>query len=330
MDEKDKKILYELDRNSRLPINTLAKRVGVSKEVANYRLKRLVREKYILHFQTEIDMGLLGYSRYGCFIQLKNVNNAKEKQILDFLYHHDFVTYFGPIVGRWNVAFDLVTKDRIHLEEMIREIKKKYHNYLESLVVINSSAESEYFPLKFLGQMRAISEVRVRKVDVRIDEKDVEILRVLSTNPRAEYSFLSSKLHLSANAIKYRIKNLEKEGVIRGYTISIDVRKLGYAWHDIQIKLVNEEKNDLIKSYLRKNVNTIYYYKFLGHENWDMDIGVAVRNASELRQFILELREEFGEEIKIHDIYSIVEMSKPNIVPKGVFDQISKNKFTQQ
>ena len=79
MDEKDKKILAELDKNSRIPINQLAKHVGVSKEVANYRLKRLVKDKVVFDFYAQLDFQQLGFSRYGCLIQLKNVNNKLEE-----------------------------------------------------------------------------------------------------------------------------------------------------------------------------------------------------------------------------------------------------------
>ncbi|MBS3083661.1 AsnC family transcriptional regulator [Candidatus Pacearchaeota archaeon] len=319
MDEKDKKILFELEKNSRIPINKLAKHAGVSKEVANYRLRRFIKNKVILDFYTIINIEPLGFSRYGCLVQLKNVNNQLEKEIIDFLIKHDYVTYLGPIIGKWNMAFDLMAKDRTQLEKIIKEIKSKYHRFIESFIVINSSVEFKSFPLKFLGYERSES-VNTHYKKLKIDDKDIKILKLLSEDSRAEYKHLSSKLSLSANAVKYRIKNMEKSGLIQGYSVSIDVRKLGYFWHNIQIKLINEEKSDKIKDFLRNHKNVIYYYKHLGNENWDMDIGIVVRDTLALRQFILDLREEFGEFIKLHDIYANVEIAKSNIAPKGIFE----------
>ncbi|MBU4308384.1 MAG: winged helix-turn-helix transcriptional regulator, partial [Nanoarchaeota archaeon] len=47
MDKKDERILLELISNSRIPINQLAKKVGLSREVVNYRLKNLAKQKII-------------------------------------------------------------------------------------------------------------------------------------------------------------------------------------------------------------------------------------------------------------------------------------------
>ena len=74
----------------------------------------------------------------------------------------------------------------------------------------------------------------------------------------------------------------------------------------------------VLKDFLRNNKHATYFYKYLGNENWDFDIGLIVKNSEELREFMINLREKF-EEIKIHDIYVVLEESKGNYAPKGVF-----------
>ncbi len=318
MDKKDYKILLELERNSRIPINRLAKNVGVSKEVANYRLKRLVKDKVILEMPSVINTEALGFSRSTCLVQLKNLSSSQEREFMDYLKNHDFVTYFGPILGKWSVAFDILYKNKSELDEIVREITSKIHNKIETLLFIGSTIGFEAFPLKIIGINDEIL-FNKKAENVKIDKIDLEILELMSDNSRIEYKELSSRLKMSANAIKYRIKNMEKTGIIQGYTISVDVRKLGYEMHNIQVKLTNMQKENEIKTFLRKNKNVNYFYRYLGNENWDLDIGVVVKNSIELREFLLLLRERFGDSIKINDIYSIVELIKGNYAPKGVF-----------
>ena len=318
MDKKDLKILAELEMDSRIPINLLAKKVGVSKEVANYRVKRLVSNKTILEFYPVINTTNLGFSRFGCFIQLKNINNDKENKFLKYLIDHEFTVYLGPIIGKWNFVFDILAKDRDHLIKIIKEISSEIQEYLESLIIMNISSEQENFPTKILGLKKRI-EFNTEYKNIKLDKTDLKILELMSNNSRIEYKDLSKKLNLSANAIKYRIKSLEKYGIIKGYSITIDVKKLGYELHNIQIKLTNQDKINSLKEFLRNNLNVIYFYNYLGNENWDMDIGVVVKNSLDLRDFINKLRERFGDIIKIHDIYTIVELSKGNITPKGIF-----------
>ena len=316
MDKKDKKILTELIINSRTPLNQLAKKVGVSREVATYRLNKLKKDKIIQGFYTTINTELLGFSRFLCFFKLKKINSEKEKEFMNYIINHDFVTYFSPVIGKWNFVFDILSKDRKHLSKIIKEIVNKIRGFLESYMVINTGDELEVFQAKLLDINKPQAYKDSNK-KVKFDKIDLKILELISTNSRIEYKELANKLNLTGNAIKYRIKNLENSRIIQGYTISLNARKLGYEWHNIQIKLKGNEEG--LKKFLRQNPRTIYFYKYLGNENWDLDIGVIVKNSLELRDFILSLREKFGDIIKIHDIYIIVEESKPNQAPKGVF-----------
>jgi len=55
LDLKDRKILYYLDINSRQSNSDIAKKVGLSKEVVNYRIKRLEKEGIIKGYYTVLD-----------------------------------------------------------------------------------------------------------------------------------------------------------------------------------------------------------------------------------------------------------------------------------
>ena len=57
LDEKDKKILYELDKNSRQGISSIAKKVRLSKEVVNYRIKNLEKRKIIKGYYAVLQRG---------------------------------------------------------------------------------------------------------------------------------------------------------------------------------------------------------------------------------------------------------------------------------
>jgi len=318
MDKKDKRILTELLINSRVPINILAKKVGVSREVATYRFNKLMKDKTILWLYPIIDTEALEFQRFGCLFQLKNISHEKEKEFLNYLVEHDFVTWLSPNVGRWNVAFDILAKDKNHLQEIVKEITSYISDYLESYLVIPISIEIEAFQTKLLGVNKEINYNKPKE-KIKIDNIDLKILELMSTNSRVEYKEISKKIKITPNAIKYRIKKLENSGIIKGYTASIDFRKLGYEIYDIEIKTNISKKENLLKQFLRQHKKVLFFYKHLGHENWDLDIGVLVENSLGLRGFILQLREKFGDILKIHDMYVILEELKGNYAPKGIF-----------
>lgn len=316
MDLKDKKILGELAINSRVPINRLAKRVGLSREVVTYRINQLKSKNIITGFHAVINENTLGFERNTFFIQLKGISIEKEKEFLNFLKEHKLITYFGTVIGKWNVVFDIISNSRKQLETVINEIEMRAKNNLSIFAMAGNTISGGYYPEKIFGFLA--QESKESKRNIKLDKTDLKILEILTINSRTEYSELSKKLNLTANAIKYRIKNLEKLNVIERYAISINVKKLGYSWYNIQAKSLTKEKK--IEDFLKKSKQVIYHYHYLGNENWDVDLGIIVQDTEELRNFIIEFREKLSDSIKIHDVYIVLDVYKENILPKGVFE----------
>ena len=73
LDEKDIKIMLELERNSRQTYSEIAKKVRVSKQTASYRIKTMVEHDVITHFVTIADVQKLGYTFYDVFFQFAGV-----------------------------------------------------------------------------------------------------------------------------------------------------------------------------------------------------------------------------------------------------------------
>jgi len=61
LDLKDRKILYELDINSRQSFSQLGKKVGLHKDVVAYRVKKLQEKGIIKNFYTELNGYKFGY-----------------------------------------------------------------------------------------------------------------------------------------------------------------------------------------------------------------------------------------------------------------------------
>ncbi len=61
-----------------------------------------------------------------------------------------------------------------------------------------------------------------------MDEKDEIILEMLSKNARMPYIKIARRLGISETAVRKRIKKLEENGIIEGYTLKINPEKIGY------------------------------------------------------------------------------------------------------
>ena len=61
-----------------------------------------------------------------------------------------------------------------------------------------------------------------------MDEKDLKILEMLQENARMPYIEIARKLGLSEGTVRKRILKMEESGAIKGYSVDIDPKHLGY------------------------------------------------------------------------------------------------------
>ena len=64
---------------------------------------------------------------------------------------------------------------------------------------------------------------------VYMDHIDRTIVALLRENARRSFKDIGGHVHLTAPAVKRRVDRLERDGVIRGYTATIDPHAFG--WH---------------------------------------------------------------------------------------------------
>ena len=62
---------------------------------------------------------------------------------------------------------------------------------------------------------------------MELDDKDLKILALMRSNAKYTSQQISKKTLIPVTTIHNRIKKLEHEGVIKGYTLRLDHRKLG-------------------------------------------------------------------------------------------------------
>ena len=63
---------------------------------------------------------------------------------------------------------------------------------------------------------------------MKLDKKDMQILSILDWNARTPISQIAKQTRLNKDVVRYRIRNLEKNGVLEGYFTLINTHKLGY------------------------------------------------------------------------------------------------------
>ena len=76
--------------------------------------------------------------------------------------------------------------------------------------------------------MQAKTAISLQVWDLLLDARNVELLKLLSADPRMSTAALARRIGMSAPAVRERIQRLEESGAIKGYRLDIDSRALGY------------------------------------------------------------------------------------------------------
>jgi len=64
----------------------------------------------------------------------------------------------------------------------------------------------------------------------KLDEVDHQILDMLIENTRTPFTDIAKQLLISAGTVHVRVKKMEDAGIIQGSSLTLDYKKLGYAF----------------------------------------------------------------------------------------------------
>jgi len=261
LDLKDRKIMYELDINSRQSYHEIAKKVGLSKDSVIYRIKKLQEDGIIKQFHTIIDVGKLGFTSFRLYLKLQNTTPEKEAEIIEFLKKQKIVTWIVSIDGEYDLGMWIVTKSIKEMNELWKELLEKYVNYLDKRWLTIFTRVS-YFPRAYLLEKKQNFDEYVfitEPEEIDLDQKDIELLKFIAPDSRISVLDLSKKLKITPKTVSSRIKELERKKVIVGYRTLFDLEKLGYQYFKLHISLhnVTEDKIKLFRGYGRSPPNVV-------------------------------------------------------------------------
>jgi DNA-binding Lrp family transcriptional regulator len=119
---------------------------------------------------------------------------------------------------------------------------------------------------------------------MNLDKTDEKILKNLMVDARSSARQLALKLGLSTVTVLSRIKKLEKEKIIKGYTALIDHEKLGYNLTAIIEIIAKKDKIINIEAELSKIENVCGVYDITG--NTDTLVIAKFKSRNELSEFV--------------------------------------------
>ena len=304
LDIKDRKLLYELDLNSRQSVQQLAKKVHLSKDAIKYRIKRLKDEGIIKSFSAVVDTGKLGFTSFRLLLKFYNLSPAKEKGIVDFFLKNKNLVWLVQSEGNWDMNTWFLYKSVEEMNEFWEELLRKYGNYI-SKRELGIYTNVTYYSRAYLSVNKPSSfsvPVVTLPKETKLSKDDLKIINLLSKDARMPIIEIADAIKLTPKTIIKRIKSLEENKIIVGYRTEFDLGKLGYKYYKVHINTFNltKEKSKELENYIQDNPYIIYHDRVLG--GYDIELEVQIEDENKMREFIDKLNEKFSRIIKDHDI----------------------------
>lgn len=143
LDEKDKAILDELQRNARKSITDIARDTGIKRHVVKYRINKLEDEGVIRGYHAYLDPSKLGKPLF-FFIhfELTNLTPEREEALVDHLKDIPNVVYLAKTGGRWDYSANLCVKDYNEVNTILRGVRQEFSDLIKDFE--QGSAIQEY------------------------------------------------------------------------------------------------------------------------------------------------------------------------------------------
>jgi Lrp/AsnC family leucine-responsive transcriptional regulator len=126
-----------------------------------------------------------------------------------------------------------------------------------------------------------------------MDEIDDRILGVLATNGRASFAAIGEEVGLSPHGAADRVRRLERDGVITGYTARIDPAGVGRSLDAfIDVRLLPTTDSEEFERRVAR-LDSVREMAFLTGR-FDFQLRVACRDAEDLNATVRAVRREAG------------------------------------
>lgn len=317
LDVKDRRILSELDMDARQPLSSIAKKVGLSREVVNYRLRRLEQEKVILGYFTVLDTAKLGLMYCRMFFKYRKMGPETEKELLLFCSQNENIVWVILGEGKWDIVLVVLASTVEKIEDVYDELNNRFGLYFQNPYISLAFSIHE-FKHNYLYAKPDYKELVLGEAAkaVKLDSADYELIKLLSADAKLSLVELARKLKVSPELVSYRIKKLVSERVILAFRARINTKLLGYDYYKVFLTLQNFDKKNQsgILGFLRNQPNVIYITKPMG--TYTLEFEAMVKNTNDLHEILKQLKEQFGDILIDYETYFTYDVRSVGYLPR--------------
>jgi len=314
LDTLDRRILYELDGDARLPLTRMARKLRTSPQLIDYRIRALEKRGVIKGYTALIDYKGIGYTFYSVYYALKNISQRVLARFCKFLLSEPSVCILLQCEGRWDVVAGILAKDPLEVYNVLLEVRDRFGGYiLERSILTHIGARHcrrKYLLGKEFSEGEFVHITGGKLSRARVEDGDVGLLRALAENARATVPELSDALGESPYVVRRRLRRLCEEKIILRTGFLPEHSRYGYRYNRVLFSLQHTTKGrfELLKNFLVQHPNIKRITSTFGR--YDLVVDGEFESESEFRAFVTEVRTRFGGIISHYDALEVLKVHR--------------------
>ena len=280
LDALDRKLLFELDNNSRQSISELARKLRQGRDRIDYRLQRLQEQQIIKQCTVTINPYRFGYTLFKTYLKVSKRKEQYEKLIV-LLRSHPRVYWIADCDGRWDLIFATFAKSPHEFLEIQNQILSACTDIVISftnftLVNVWMYRKNYLLTQGITAQTKEDFLVGGNPHHYNLERFEWELLKLLSKDSRMSIIDLAHALGSTESIVRYRIEELEKSGLIVGYRVELDLAKLGMLFFKAQIYLQEYGNKEIkkLREFCASHPQITYFIEQIGDAPIEMELEV--------------------------------------------------------
>ncbi len=294
----ERAILCELDCNSRQSLAQLGKKARLRKESVHYRITQLERKGIIVGYPAIVSLAKRGKIHAELFLRFHNVTLPLKQEMITALTGIPEVIDLASCHGSWDLLIGIVVNSINELNTFKNKVFDTYSLYIASSS-LSLTIETYFFGRKYLvGKDIHRTQHIDRKGDEDIDELDERVLAAVSKNARQRLSSIAQQVGSTQKVVAYRLKKMERLGIIQKYTLALNLERLGLMTYKLLIRLKDSRHKNRLVEYLSRQQNTVNVREVLS--DWNLEPTFEVESQEQFYSIVHDLERRYGESIMTH------------------------------
>jgi DNA-binding Lrp family transcriptional regulator len=261
----------------------------------------------------------LGYSKYRIYLRFKDVSKERLEEIGTYFKDNGKAEWVVLCTGRWDM---IVTFHLFNVNEFDDEIQKMMNRF-SSFIQEKGTATTLHLLHHLREYLKETDSREIRPVvhhasvdkPYPVDDTDMELLRLLANNARMPVVDVAKKMKTTPRIVQYRMKRLEKAGVILAYKVLLDPKKMGNIFCKAIIYLTssNRKRVEEFVRYCSSIPEAVWPQRVLG--TWDFEIDFEIESYDKFQERMFEIKEKFSDIVQKYEFAIVSKEFKLDMFP---------------